>query len=191
VAFRGELRRTRSALEQSLGRSVVSFRAPYFSSDDCDPWFGESLATAGFRLDSSRRFATPPRGFGGTYPLPGSGNAVLEVPLPSIGVGLKRLTVIGGTYFRLLPRSAIRALLARVEAVGFVPLVYLHPYDVDPSAGSLELPPGARSARRWKARAGDRMRRTGRDTVAAKLHWLAETYDFRPIESLLTEPLQP
>jgi hypothetical protein len=191
AAFLGELRRARSALEQRLGRSVVSFRAPYFSSDGCDPWFGESLATAGFRLDSSRRFTAPPRDFRGTCALPGSGDAVLEVPLPSIGVGRKRLTVIGGTYFRLLPRAVIRALLARVEAVGFVPLVYLHPYDIDPDAGPLELPSGQGSVRRWKARAGDRLRRSGRDTVAAKLHSLAETWDFRPIESLLTDPPQP
>ena len=35
----------------------------------------------------------------------------MEVPLAAIGPGSKRLTVIGGTYFRLLPLRWIVSLL--------------------------------------------------------------------------------
>lgn len=180
-AFIEDLRRAKAALEDTLGRAVISYRAPFFSSDGCDPWFGEALARTGFRLDSSRRLAQLPRHFSGTVPVPGAAGDVIEVPLPSIGLGPKRLTIIGGTYFRLLPLHVIRALLARSERAGFVPIVYLHPYDLDTSARPLELPRG----RHWVARAADVVRRTGREATAEKLRALAECYDFRPIESML------
>jgi peptidoglycan/xylan/chitin deacetylase (PgdA/CDA1 family) len=180
-AFFEDLRRAKSALEDTLGRAVISYRAPYFSSDGCDPWFGDALARAGFRLDSSRRLTQLPGRSSGTVPVPGAAGVVIEVPLPSIGFGPKRLTIIGGTYFRLLPLHLIRALLGRSERAGFVPIIYLHPYDFDASARPLELPRG----RHWVARAGDVVRRTGRDTAVDKLRALAESYDFRPLESML------
>ena len=180
--FLEDLRRAKSSLEDTLGRRVISFRAPYFSSDGCDPWFGRALAETGFRLDSSRRMRRLSDHAGGTCTLPGSDDAVVEIPLLSVGVGPKRLTVIGGTYFRLLPLMLIRRLLVRAERRGFVPMVYLHPYDIDADTAPLELPAG-----QWKARAGDRIRRMGRSGVGAKLRSLAETYDFQPVESLLAD----
>jgi peptidoglycan/xylan/chitin deacetylase (PgdA/CDA1 family) len=183
VGFREDLHRAKIALEDASGEGVSSFRAPYFSGQDCDPWFGEALAAEGFRFDSSRRLGTPPPGFVGTFALPGSGGAVAEVPLPSIGFGPKRLTVIGGTYLRLLPLGVVRRLLQRSEREGFVPMVYLHPYDVDPQASPLEYPGGGY----WLDRAGDRMRRAGRRTTGEKLAALARAYDFGPIESATKE----
>jgi peptidoglycan/xylan/chitin deacetylase (PgdA/CDA1 family) len=179
--FRDDLRRAKSSLEQVSGVQVTAFRAPYFSSDGCDPWFGEELAQAGFRFDSSRRVGRLPPGSSGTFDLEGSNGVVREVPMPSVGFGLKRLTVIGGTYFRLLPLQACKALLRRAHADGFVPMVYLHPYDIDPSAPAIDYPRGTRY---WKARAGDNLRRTGRDTAIRKLRALAADYAFRPLSSL-------
>ena len=46
--------------------------------------------------------------------LAGSDGAVREVPLVSLGRGGKRLTVIGGTYFRLLPAPVCLRLLRTV-----------------------------------------------------------------------------
>lgn len=179
-AFRDDLTAAKDALEQKLGRPVVSYRAPYFSSDGCDPWFGAELARAGFRFDSSRRLFAQPDGFEGTLPLAGSDGAVLEVPLPSLGFGPKKLAVIGGTYFRLLPLHVIRSLLDRAQRLRFVPTVYLHPYDIDPNAAPLDFPRG-----HLRHRAGDRVRRTGRDSVVRKLRALAAIYSFEPLESLL------
>jgi peptidoglycan/xylan/chitin deacetylase (PgdA/CDA1 family) len=180
-AFREDLHAAKVALEDIAGTPVISYRAPYFSSDGCDPWFGEALAAEGFLFDSSRRIGTPPTDFRGTLPVPGTEGAVTEVPLPSIGFGPKRLTVIGGSYFRLMPLGLIRRLLRRVETQGFIPLVYLHPYDIDPSAPPLAYPRG----RYWKERAGARVRRYGRRTAGDKLRALARVYEFAPIETVL------
>lgn len=180
--FRRDLGAAKSALEDVSGNSVVSYRAPYFSSDGCDPWFGESLAEAGFRVDSSVRIGSPPVGFRGTTLLAGGQGAVTEVPLASVGFGSKRLTVIGGTYFRLFPIALVQRLLSRSEAQGFIPVVYLHPYDVDPTAPPLDYSDG----RSWTRSALDRLRDYGRESVADKLRALARTYDFQSIESVLT-----
>jgi peptidoglycan/xylan/chitin deacetylase (PgdA/CDA1 family) len=179
--FGEDVRRAKASLESASGRSVRSYRAPYFSSDGCDPWFGETLARTGFAFDSSRRIGRPSPAFRGTLPLPGSSGAVSEVPMPSLGYGSKRLTVVGGTYFRLLPLHAIEGLLERARANGFVPMVYLHPYDVDPSAAPLDYP----GSGYWPGKAGDWLRRVGRAGALAKLTALARTYEFEPIERVV------
>jgi hypothetical protein len=100
--------------------------------------------------------------------------------MPSIGVGTKRLTVIGGTYFRLLPLGAIESLLASARWKGFVPMVYLHPYDIDANARPLAYPSGY-----WHARAGDWVRRRGRGTALAKLRALAGAYAFEGVSDTM------
>ena len=153
-----------------------------FSAEGCTSWFGDVLARAGITLDSSFRCHNAPRGFSGRFALPGSSGTVWEVPLPCIGWGSKRLTVIGGTYFRLLPLPFIVRLLERGARQGFVPLVYLHPYDIDASADPITYP--ARRLDSLLPRAADRVRRIGRDTAAKKLYALAKIYEFHPIEYL-------
>lgn len=177
--FERDLRAAREALQDASGQEVVAYRAPLFSSDACDPWFGEALARLGFRLDSSRRIVRPPPGFQGVLPLTGSGGAVTEVPLACHGVGSKRLTVMGGTYFRLLPLAAGRALMALAERKGFLPMIYLHPYDMDPELAPLDA---RATPHPWRTAWGDRMRTAGRAAAAAKLRALGAEYEFMPLE---------
>jgi hypothetical protein len=115
-------------------------------------------------------------GFGCCH-VPGTDGAVIEVPLPSVGVGPKRLTVIGGTYFRLLPLPLIRRLLRSAVEQGFTPMVYLHPYDLDPHAPPLEYPAWGY----FDKKVGDKIRRMGRHTAVEKLKALTKDYSFGPI----------
>ena len=179
--FKQDLLAAKATLEDLAGLPVVSHRSPYFSSDGCDPWFGEVLAEAGISIDSSRRLRTAPAGFAGSHPLQGSGGAVHEVPLASIGFGPKRITVIGGTYMRVLPLPWIVRLLEQARAQGFVPMIYLHPYDLDPTAPPLAY---ERQLKYLWPRLGDWVRRLGRHTIAQKMHALSQLYDFQPIEAL-------
>lgn len=171
--FREHLNRARHCLCDALGTEVLAYRSPYFSAEDCLPWAGELLAEAGFSVDSSMRCSL----HGGPLAhLPGSDGAVREVPLASLGSGPKRLTVMGGTYLRLLPTEVCARLLDQAAARSFTPMVYLHPYDLDAAAPSLGLNP-------WRlcSRAGDRMRRTGRLGLPDKLRRLSERFDFGPL----------
>jgi peptidoglycan/xylan/chitin deacetylase (PgdA/CDA1 family) len=180
--FLRELYTAKSALEDRVQKRIISFRAPYFSIDGCDPWFGRSLALAGFELDCSMRIRSAPAGFEGVLPLPGSEGAVLSIPLPCLGFGDKRITVIGGTYLRLFPIQLSELLLRRGAERGFLPMVYLHPYDVDGAAKRLEYP----TLRFVRGRFADRLRRMGRASVPRKMHALARSYSFRPVQTLLT-----
>ncbi|HQH26535.1 MAG TPA: DUF3473 domain-containing protein, partial [Oligoflexia bacterium] len=178
--FRQDLRQAKEVLEQAAGQPVVSFRAPYFSADGCNPWYGEILAEAGMRIESSQRCWRVPRGFRGSYPLEGSGGRVTAVPLPALGLGHKRLTLIGGTYFRLLPLGAVRQLLRLAQNRGFIPTLYLHPYDIDPHAPLLHYPAG----RYIKHRLSAWMRRLGRRSAAVKVHALSRDFMLNSLEGV-------
>jgi hypothetical protein len=180
ASFVEDLLAAKCCLEDVSGQRLLSYRAPYFSGEDCDVWFGDALARAGFLLDSSRRIRTTPPAFRGSFPLTGSGGAVREVPFPSLGWGSKRITIIGGSYLRLLPLYWIVRLLERGRARGFIPMVYLHPYDLDRGAAPLDY---GRFGY-WLPRLGDRIRRVGRGTAAMKFRCLTRIYEFCPIESL-------
>jgi len=179
--FARDLIASKSAVEDATGLAVVSHRAPYFSSDHCDPWFGEVLDRAGLTIDSSRRLRAVPSDCTWVMPLEGSGGRVGEVPLPAIGFGSKRITVIGGSYLRLLPLAWIVELLERGRVMGFLPTVYLHPYDIDAEAAPLDYGRFGHG----QARLGDWIRRVGRSTVVEKITALARIYEFRAIEDLL------
>ncbi len=182
--FADDVRKAKAVLEDAAGCEVLSFRAPYFSNDGCDPWFGEILAEAGYRIDSSVRLTQAPVS---PYTLAGSGGRVVEIPLPCYGVGRKRLTVIGGTYFRLLPFWAIERLLKRAESDGFTPMIYLHPYDIDTAAAPLDFHVDEINRGSVVDRAGDLMRRSGRGSVAGKLRELSQHYRFLSLETFVTE----
>ena len=179
--FQEDVFKAKSVLEDASGQEVVSYRAPYFSNDMCDPWFGEILAEVGFKISSSKRMQSLPSGSRGTFPLAGTNGSVIEVPLRSIGLGPKRLTIIGGTYFRLLPLGAIKSLLRHSEQKNFIPIIYLHNYDIDPLASPIEYPANVP----WVQHAADKMRQIGRDTAGQKLKALAQEYEFHPLESVL------
>jgi hypothetical protein len=127
------------------------------------------------------RINRPPPDFRGTIPLQGSGGAVTSIPFLSIGAGRKRMTIIGGTYFRLFPLGLICSLIGIAERRGFIPMIYLHPYDMDESAAPLGYPlPG------WlRERAGDRIRRVGRARVADKVQLLGQLFRFESIKVAL------
>jgi hypothetical protein len=179
--FREDVSMGRRALEDVTGAAVVSHRAPDYVGDDCEPWFAEVLVEAGYSLDSSRLVADPPEGFSGIEPLSGSGGDAVEVPLMAVAVGSRRFAVVGGGQFRLLPLASIRLLLDRADALGFQPLVFLHPEDFDTKAAPVE-PQGPLA---WVARAGEAVRRVGRDTIEDKLSALGYRYAFEPLESVL------
>lgn len=184
VSFADDIRTGKRELEDTTGEEVIAYRAPDFSSEGCGAWFGEQLAEAGYRLDSSLRLEEPSEPFSGTLPLQGSNERVTEIPLMSVGWGGgKFLTIIGGAYLRVLPLATIRLLLERAESSGFLPMIYLNPYDMDANAPPIDVGEG----RPWWTKAVEAVRRAGRDTVRDKLEALTYRYRFEPVESVLSD----
>jgi hypothetical protein len=58
-------------------------------------------------------------------------------------------------------------------------MVYLHPYDLDPDAEPLAYPKSGYTGKKM----GDKMRRMGRVSAAAKLEALAKDYAFESLSA--------
>tara|TARA_B100000700_G_C14899644_1_gene786724 strand:- start:52 stop:909 length:858 start_codon:yes stop_codon:yes gene_type:complete len=127
--FSRSLDKAIKAISQASGQPVNGFRAPGFSIRHQDDWAYEELAKR-FLYDSSwvsdtRDNPTHPtdvKVFGGDH--------LAEFPVFQCQLfpGFKA-RVIGGTYLKVLPLRTILKLMHRAIEEGFLPLIYVHPYE--------------------------------------------------------------
>jgi polysaccharide deacetylase family protein (PEP-CTERM system associated) len=135
-AFRADVRRTKSLLEDAGGVGVLGYRAATFSMNAATPWAHGILAEEGHRYSSSiypvrhdlygmpeaPRFAYRPDGIG-----------IVEFPITTVRLARSTLPCGGGGYFRLLPYAWSRFAMRRVNRDDGAPCVfYFHPWEVDP-----------------------------------------------------------
>jgi hypothetical protein len=113
------------------GQVIKGFRAPDFSIDDrCANWAYEELSRL-FMYDSSLVAEWPLGSAADPHAFRFPGSHLFEFPIlrrrlaPGVAV-----RVMGGTYLRVLPIATIMRLLREVWTAGYLPHVYLHPYDV-------------------------------------------------------------
>jgi polysaccharide deacetylase family protein (PEP-CTERM system associated) len=146
-AFREDIVRSKSTLEDVIGEEVIGFRAAGFSITEHTPWAFEELASIGFRYDSSVFPAR--RGHGGLrgapsipYRIcPSRSAPLIEFPIAPLAAGPFHLPFSGGGYLRLYPIPVIRWCLKRLLAGGIPVNLYIHPREVDPNHPRLPLPP--------------------------------------------------
>lgn len=177
--FADDARRGRDALADAAGVEVLSYRAPEFSADGCDPWFGEGLAAAGYTRDASRRLsALPEHAVGGCYPLEGANDRVVEVPMPMLPANLpiagQRVMFLGSAAFRMLPLPTLRVAFELAEQQGFVPQVVLSLDDLDPKGQDAYIA----DTGTWRGRIDQLWRNTGRAGVTHKLQQLGWRWSF-------------
>jgi hypothetical protein len=113
------------------GQVIKGFRAPDFSIDDrCASWAYEELSRL-FIYDSSLVAERPPGSAARphVFRFPGLGLHEFPIVLRRLAPGVA-VRVVGGTYLRALPIATILRLLRGVWTAGYLPHVYLHPYDV-------------------------------------------------------------
>jgi polysaccharide deacetylase family protein (PEP-CTERM system associated) len=136
-AFRADLRRARSAIEDAAGVRVSGYRAPSFSIDQRTPWAHRVLAEEGYAYSSSvapiahdhygwrsaPRFAFRPL----------ADADLVELPVTTVEWGRRRAAAGGGGSFRLLPYAFSRWAVRRVNERDKRPAVfYFHPWEIDP-----------------------------------------------------------
>lgn len=112
-----------SALENIIGKKVVSYRSPAFSITEKNKWAFEILKENGIENDAS--IFPGVRDFGGFTGFPVqkpcvinyNGIRINEFPIPLFNLPLinKQLAFSGGGYFRLLPLSFIKRLLSKSD----------------------------------------------------------------------------
>lgn len=135
-AFRHDIVRAKSVLEDTGGVAVKGYRAPSFSIGKGNLWALETLARTGHRYSSSiypiahDHYGMPdaPRFAHHTD------QGLLEVPVTTLRLFNRNLPSSGGGYFRLLPYATTRWMLNRVNRVEREPAIfYFHPWEIDPA----------------------------------------------------------
>jgi polysaccharide deacetylase family protein (PEP-CTERM system associated) len=137
-AFREDVHRAKSVLEEAAGRRVIGYRAPSYSITPRSLWALDVLAEEGYEYDSSifpirhDRYGIPVSDRR-PYSIDRSSGTLIEVPGSTTRVGPLNLPVAGGGYFRILPYWWTRWGIDRVNRLERRPAVfYLHPWEVDP-----------------------------------------------------------
>ncbi len=137
ASFSDDCSRTKSLLEDLIGRQVTGYRAATFSINDKTPWAHKVLKEAGYLYSSS---VYPIRhdiyGMVGAprFPYyPDGPEGVVELPITTVTLFGKNLPCGGGGYFRLLPYGISRWAMNRVNSVDKQPCIFfLHPWEIDP-----------------------------------------------------------
>lgn len=142
--FRADLRAARAAVEEACGLRPTAYRAPEWSLRSTASPHLQTLVEEGFRVDSSL-LAVPPIGDPGNPCRPTvlrtCAGDLLEVP-PLVGTFFGFPAMLGGGWTSRFSRevrvtAAVDAALARGES----PVLYLHPWEVDPDHPPMELSP--------------------------------------------------
>jgi polysaccharide deacetylase family protein (PEP-CTERM system associated) len=145
-AFRESVRRTKRALEDITGASVIGYRAPSFSIVRGREWALDILAEEGYRYDSSLfPIRRPGYGYASALPTPHwlarSAGGLLEMPPATIRRFGARLPAAGGAYFRLFPYALVRAAFRDAARRGIPGTFYLHPWELDPEQPRFAVSP--------------------------------------------------
>ena len=104
----------------------------------------------------------------------------MEIPLKGIGFGSKKITIIGGTYFRIMPIRLILKLIKNIIKNNFAPIIYLHNYDFDKNANKVKF----NFINKFTGIPNDYLRRLGRENVVTKLNKIYEYYNFVSLNSI-------
>ena len=127
------------AIEQCIGRKVLSYRAPAFSIGKGNKWAFEVLAQNGIRRDASifpaERDFGGFEGFGKNIPTMVYCNRVMlkEFPICTTKIFGKEVAYSGGGYFRFFPMKFIKSEMAKSE----YNMTYFHIADLVPETAGI------------------------------------------------------
>jgi polysaccharide deacetylase family protein (PEP-CTERM system associated) len=180
--FRRDVERCAELLELLGGRRPLGYRAPAFSITRDTPWAYEALSELGFRYDSSQ-YDSPriPRRIRPVPPTPyrlelPSGREIWEFPITVWRVRGRSVPIGGGAYWRVLPAPLLRRALRQVADENAYPVLYFHPYELDPRPLRAALPesptPRQRLLTAWKSV----QRNPGRRRVADRIRAIAREF---------------
>jgi polysaccharide deacetylase family protein (PEP-CTERM system associated) len=185
-AFRDDIVRAKGILEDGLGKSIKSYRAPSYSITVKTLWALDILAAAGFECDSSifpivhdnYGIADAPRF--PHYKMLAAGARIAEFPPSTLRLCGVNFPVAGGGYFLLFPYAATAWSIRRINDNENQPaMVYLHPWEIDP-----EQP---RIAASWRSRFRHYQ---NLGSTEEKLIRLLDEFSWAPMTEVLTMSLK-
>ena len=144
AAFRADVHRAKSILEDAAGCRIGGYRAPSYSVTPRSLWALDVLIEEGHTYDASifpirhDRYGIPvsPRA---PFPIRREPGTLMEVPGSTVRLGPLNLPIAGGGYFRILPYRWTRWGIERLNGGEGEPAVfYLPPWEVDPGQPRLQ-----------------------------------------------------
>ncbi|NOQ21221.1 MAG: glycosyltransferase [Candidatus Aegiribacteria sp.] len=142
--FASELDRFQELVKSLSLPDPEGFRAPSFSLNPRTRWAVDEISARGYLYDSSiyptfkLRYGVPDAPMS-PFRLLGEKSSILELPLTSVSVLGPKLPVAGGAYMRFYPGILHRILLRIVSRSGRIPILYLHPWEIDSLNTSSEM----------------------------------------------------
>ena len=135
-AFREDIAKTKSLLEDIAGCEVLGYRAARYSIVKKTLWAHDLLQEAGYRYSSSiypihhDLYGIPDAPRFSYYP---NEQGLLEIPITTVSLLSHNFPCGGGGYFRLLPYQASRWAMQHVNKTDKQSCVfYFHPWEIDP-----------------------------------------------------------
>jgi polysaccharide deacetylase family protein (PEP-CTERM system associated) len=194
--FRRDVERCAGLLEQLGGRRPLGYRAPAFSITRDTPWAYEALAELGFRYDSSQ-YDSPriPRRIRPVSTTPyrlelPSGREIWEFPITVWRVRGRSVPIGGGAYWRVLPAPLLRRALRQVADENAYPVLYFHPYELDPRPLRAALPESPTARQRLLAAWKGVQRNPGRRRVADRIRAIAQEFPLVSYEEVYGEVVE-
>lgn len=179
--FRDDLQKALAAIKSASGVKVNGYRAPTFSADRKKEWIWEALIDNGIEYDSSiypikhdlYGDPTAPRF---PYFMSFKNGVIFEIPPTTYRVMGKSLASCGGGSLRVFPYWYTKRALSAYNARGYAAMVYMHPWEIDPSQ------PRERVGFRSRARHYTNLHR-----MEAKLRRLLSEYEFAPVSEVYSD----
>ena len=144
--FSREIVKTDDAIMKITGKKPIGFRAPIFSITAESYWALDTLASNGFKYDSSvfpvfnyRYGILKSDRFRHTISTE-KGNRIYEIPVSTARVLGLNIPVGGGAYFRIWPYAVTRWGLRQINRMGHPAVFYIHPWEIDPHQPKIEMP---------------------------------------------------
>ena len=135
-SFREDVRSSKRALEDLVGKEVLGYRAPNFSIVPGREWAFDVLIEEGYQYDSSL-FPIRRRGYGYPKAQPGPHliarpfGRLAEFPLATTSIFNYPVPAAGGGYLRHFPLAVIRRAFRQASDRGESTTFYIHPWEID------------------------------------------------------------
>jgi len=150
--FENALSNATRILEKDAKKKILSFRAPYFSLTEKNPWVLDVLEKYGYRFDSSvfpvkhplygvpDAPSIPYRVSSGNLKVETKNSKILEFPIlvnktlgMTFGAG-------GGAYLRFWGTRFVKKSIKKINAGGHPATLYVHPWEFDKFIPDIDIP---------------------------------------------------
>jgi polysaccharide deacetylase family protein (PEP-CTERM system associated) len=152
--FRQDTRDALGAIQDAAGSKICGYRAPTWSITRRSLWAIDILAEEGFAYDSSiypvhHDLYGIPGAMDHPYVWRTGNRQILEIPPCTLSIGRTRLPAAGGGYLRIFPLSYSCLAIDQFTRRNLLPVIYLHPWEIDPDQPRLHGSYKSRARQYW------------------------------------------